>query len=137
MSILFIKNNVVPVGGRGVNTHCVFRVVRHGDKLHLRFRVANKDNLKMLGSILEAVQIPGSLQVPDSSAKHRRIDGVTVNPNFCEREQILSATGLFFLTICTIVEYCNISKLKKGNNFRLFFLLLLHKETTTKHSLKM
>lgn len=92
----------VPVGGQRVNTRCVFR-----EKLHLRFQVAYKDKLSVHESISEAVQIPGSLQVPDSSAKHRRYDGVTVNSNFCEREQILSATGPFShrLHHCTVLQY--------------------------------
>lgn len=87
----------------------------------------------MHGSTLEAVQIPGSVQVPDSSAKHRRDDEVTVNSNFYEREQRFSAAGPFFhlLHHCTVLQ-----KPKKGNNFNLYFSLFLHK-TTTKHSLEM
>lgn len=57
----------------------MFRVVQHGEKLHLRFQLVYKDKLSVHGSILETVQNPGSLQVPDSSAKHRRDNEVTMN----------------------------------------------------------
>lgn len=90
----------VPVGSQRVDMHCVFRVVQHGEKLHLRFQVAYKDNLSVHGSILEAVQIPGSVQVPDSSVRHRRDDGVKVNLNFCEWSRY-SQQQTLFLTICT------------------------------------
>lgn len=95
------------MGGQRVDTHCVFR-----EKLHLRFQVVYKDKLSVHESILEAVQFPGSLQVPDSSAKQRRDDGVTVNSDFCERKQILSATGLFshHLHHCTVLQYLKAQK---------------------------
>lgn len=137
MSILFTKINMESLcrcrlmGSQRVNMHCKFWVVGGWG-----------ETASLMSGCLQGQAECAQEHLGDSSDS--RLSGIKVAQlnigrmmgsqqihSFCGREPILSATGP--VTICTTVQYCNIFKSKKDNNFRLSFSLFPHKEKTKKY----